>query len=251
MIKAILIDDEAHCLDTLDMLIEDHCKDMIVADRCMSGREALESVQKVKPDIVFLDIEMPSMNGFEFLEQFEVISFSIIFTTSYNQYAIKAIRFSALDYLLKPIDPKELVAAVEKIRRKNIPPAIEQFRLLMDNMRGTNHNFTKVAVPTLEGFELIPVDQIIRCEADDNYSHFYLKSSAKVTACRTLKEMEEQFQHFDSFVRVHNSHLVNLNEVARYVRGEGGYLVMNDGSTVSVSRSRKELLLKKIQPQKN
>ena len=248
MIKAILVDDEVHCLDTLSMLLSDYCPEVAVADRCMSGKKALESIEKIKPSLVFLDIEMPSMNGFEFLEQFKTIPFSVIFTTSYDQYAIKAIRFSALDYLLKPIDPKELVAAVHKVQVQNHPPTSEQFRMLMDHIQHKESSFAKIAVPTAEGFELIPADDIVRCEADDNYTHLYLKNKSRIIACRTLKEIEEQFQDFSSFVRVHHSYLVNLNEVTKYVRGEGGYLVMNDGSTVNVSRSRKDLLLKKLQP---
>lgn len=116
----------------------------------------------------------------------------------------------------------------------------------MDHIRSTDHKLTKIAIPTPEGFELISIDQIVRCEAEDNYCHLYLKNKRKITACRLLKEMEEQFQDFGYFARVHHSHLVNLNEVARYIRGDGGYLVMEDGSTVNVSKSRKEILLKKI-----
>ncbi len=148
MIKAILIDDEVHCLDSLNMLISDYCPEVQVDDRCRSGKKALESIEKIKPELVFLDIEMPVMNGFELLEHFKQIPFSVIFTTSYDQYAIKAIRFSALDYLLKPIDPKELVAAVHKVQVQKNPPFAEQFRLLMDQIQHKETGFTKIAVPT-------------------------------------------------------------------------------------------------------
>ena len=126
MIKAILIDDEVHCVDTLNMLISDYCPEVQVMEQCVSARQGLAAVNKYHPELIFLDIEMPGMNVFEFLEQFKEIPFSVIFTTSYDQYAIKAIRFSALDYLLKPIDPKELVMAVEKVRLQKIPPSPEQ-----------------------------------------------------------------------------------------------------------------------------
>jgi two-component system LytT family response regulator len=244
MIKAILIDDEVHCLDTLNMLVSDFCPEVQVIEQCISPRKGLEAINKNQPDLVFLDIEMPMMNGFELLEQFKEIPFSVIFTTSYDQYAIKAIRFSALDYLLKPIDPKELVTAVHKVQLHKTPPSAEQFRMLMDQIQHKETGFTKIAVPTFEGFELIPVDQVIRCEADDNYTHVFLKNKNKITACRTLKEMEEQLQDFTFFVRVHHSWIVNLNEVTKYVRGEGGYLIMSDNSTVNVSRSRKDTLMK-------
>lgn len=244
MIKAILVDDELHGLETLSILLADYCPEVKVMEKCPSAKKALDAIEKQKPDLVFLDIEMPVMNGFELLEQFDQIPFSVIFTTSYDQYAIKAIRFSALDYLLKPVDPKELVAAVHKITKQKHPPSNEQLEMLMSQLQHKESKFTKIAVPTLEGFELIPADDIVRCEADDNYTHLFLKNKTKIIASRTLKEMEEQFGAFTYFLRVHHSYIVNLNEVSKYVRGDGGYLVMTDGATVNVSRSRKEALLK-------
>lgn len=243
MIKAILIDDEVHCLDTLSMILEDYCKDVQVAEKCLSATEGLAAIEKFKPDLVFLDIEMPVMNGFDMLDKFDHIPFSVIFTTSYNQYAIKAIRFSALDYLLKPIDPKELVAAINAIQKQQHKPTIEQFAMMKGHLQNRQNGFQNIAVPTLEGFEMIPAVDLIRCEAEDNYTHLYLKNGKKVTACRTLKEMEEHLKDFSFFLRVHHSYMVNLNEISKYIRGEGGYLVMNDGSTINVSRSRKEALM--------
>ena len=175
MIKAILIDDEVHCIDTLSMLISDYCPEVQVIEQCVSAKQGLIAVGRHHPELIFLDIEMPVMNGFEFLEQFTDIPFSVIFTTSYDQYAIKAIHFSALDYLLKPIDPKELVAAVQKVRVQKMLPSAEQFRMLIDQVQNRVKQFTKVAVPTSEGFELIPVEEIIFCEADDNYTRFFFK----------------------------------------------------------------------------
>lgn len=244
MIKAIAIDDEIHCQDTLSLLLKDFCPDVQIAELCRSAQKGMEAIEKHKPDLVFLDIEMPAMNGFEMLEQFEEISFAIIFTTSYDQYAIKAIRFSALDYLLKPIDPNELVSAIKKVQEQRHLPMAEQFQILLKQIHGKNSGFNKIAVQTSEGFELIPADQVVYCEASDNYTYLFLKNKSKTIACRTLKEMEEQLQDFNFFVRVHHSYIVNLNEVTKYVRGEGGYLVMSEGSTVNVSRSRKESLMK-------
>ena len=244
MIKAILVDDEMHCLDTLSILLKEYCPEVQILAQCRSAKAGLEAIEKFKPNLVFLDIEMPAMNGFEMLEQFAQINFAIVFTTSYDQYAIKAIRFSALDYLLKPIDPKELIAAVHKVQTQKQLPAAEQFEILFSRIQNKESAFRKMAVPTSEGFELIAADQILRCEADDNYTHLFLKNKTKIIACRTLKEVEEQLQDFSYFVRVHHSYLVNMNEVTRYVRGEGGYVIMSDGSSVNVSRSRKEALLK-------
>lgn len=246
MIKAILLDDEVHCLDTLNILLADYCPDVEVLQSFLSVRKASEAVVALKPELVFLDIEMPVMNGFEWLEQFGQIPFAVIFTTSYDQYAIKAIRCSALDYLLKPVDPKELVTAVGKVQVQKAPPSAIQFQMLIDGLQSKKNGFAKIAVPTTEGFELIPADQVVRCEADDNYTHFYLLNKTKITACRTLKEVEAQLQDFSFFIRVHHSYLVNLNAITKYVRGEGGYLVMSDGGIVNVSRNRKEALLKRF-----
>src|SRR5688572_7921230 len=243
MIKAIIIDDEVHCIDTLSILLADYCPEVEVMAKCMSAKKGLEAIEQLKPELVFLDIEMPTMNGFELLEQFQQIPFSVIFTTSYDQYAIKAIRFSALDYLLKPIDPKELIIAVHKVQGQKTPPSAEQFRMLMDHVQN-KAKITRVAVPTSEGYELIPAEEVIYCEANDNYTHLFLKNKKKIIACRTLKDVEEQLTDFASFIRVHHSYLVNLNEVNKYIRGEGGYLVMSDGATVNVSRSRKDALMK-------
>ena len=244
MIKAILIDDEVHCLDTLRILLKEYCPDVEIDALCRSASDGLQAIKKAKPDLVFLDIEMPGMNGFELLEQLTDIPFALVFTTGYDQYAIKAIRFSALDYLLKPIDPNELISAVKKVQEKRHLPMAEQFQMLLKQIHHKEPQLSKIAVPTAEGFELVPADQVVRCQADDNYTHFFLKGNARIIACRTLKEVEEQLHVFSFFIRVHHSYVVNLNEVTRYVRGEGGYLVMSDGSTVKVSRSRKDDLLK-------
>jgi two-component system LytT family response regulator len=244
MIKSIIIDDELHCLETLSLLLNEYCPDVQLVDQCSSAKKGLEAIEKFKPEVVFLDIEMPVMNGFELLEQLSAIPFAVIFTTSYDQYAIKAIRFSALDYLLKPIDPRELVIAVKKIREQRHLPLAEQFQVLLKQVRGKNNGFHKIAVPTADGFELIPAEQIVYCEANDNYTYFFLKNNTKIIACRILKDIELQMQDFSFFVRVHNSYLINLNEVSKYVRGDGGHLIMSDGTMVNVSRSRKEALLK-------
>lgn len=242
--KAIIIDDEIHCIETLCILIKEHCADVNIVEQCPSAKKGLEAIKATKPDLIFLDIEMPVMNGFDMLEQLAEIPFAIIFTTGYDQYAIKAIRFSALDYLLKPIDVNELVRAVKKVQEQRHLPIAEQFQMLLKKINGKEHHFNKIAVPTSDGFELVPADTVIRCEADDNYTYLYLKNKKRIVACRTLKEVQEQLQDFDCFVRVHHSHLVNLNEVTKYVRGEGGSLIMSDGSSVNVSRSRKDALLK-------
>lgn len=183
------------------------------------------------------------MNGFELLQQFSEIPFEVIFTTGYDAYAIKAIRFSALDYLLKPIEKDELVKAVAKVQARPVHPVNQQLDILLERLAGKPIGLQKIALPSLEGFELVMVDNILRCESDSNYTYVYLKNGRKVLVSRTLKDIEELLEGH-SFMRVHHSHIVNLNEIERYVRGEGGYLIMSDSSSVNVSRSRKDALLK-------
>jgi two-component system, LytTR family, response regulator len=244
MIKAILIDDEVHCLKTLGMLLKEYCSNVQVLEQCNDAATGLKAIELHKPDLVFLDIEMPQMNGFEMLQRLPQINFAIVFTTGYDQYAIKAFHFSALDYLLKPIEPKELTDAVKKVEEQHHLPMPEQFEMLLKKISGVNSGFTKIAVPTAEGFELIAATDVIYFEAQSNYTHIFLKNKNKIIACRTLKNIEDQIQDYNFFVRVHNSYMVNLNEVARYVRGEGGYVVMSNNTSVNVSRSRKDALLK-------
>src|SRR5687767_13389413 len=155
MLKAILIDDETHCLDTLSIQLNECCPEVQIVEQCSSAANGIKAIRKHSPDLVFLDIEMPFMNGFEMLEMFSDISFAVIFTTSYDQYAIKAIRFSALDYLLKPIDAKELAMAVKKVQEERHLPLAEQFQILLHQIQGKAGGFSKIAVPTAEGFELI------------------------------------------------------------------------------------------------
>jgi two-component system LytT family response regulator len=244
MTKVILIDDELHCLDTLSILIKEYCPTLHILQTCSSAKAGIEAINALHPEVVFLDIQMPGMTGFQLLEKLDPIKFGIVFTTSYDQYAIKAIHFSALDYLLKPILAKDLVAAVKRIEHREKLPVTEQFEMLYERLRHKVTAFQKIAIPTLEGFELIPVDQVILCEADDNYTRILLKGKKELIASRTLKEVEEQLREFSNFIRVHHSYMVNINEVVKYIRGEGGHLIMSDGSSVNVSRSRKEALLK-------
>jgi len=247
MIKAIIVDDEPYCCEALSILLERYCPQVEVAGVYHSGQDALESIQQLRPQLLFLDIEMPRMNGFELLEKVKEVSFELIFTTSYDQYAIKAIRFSALDYLLKPIDREELQRSVMKVGQRLQYPSPQQIEILFQKLQSPAHLLNKIAIPTMEGLQMVTVDHIIHCASDSNYTILSLKSQQKVIASRTLKEIEELLEEY-SFLRVHHSNLVNLNEVHKYVKGEGGYLVMSDGSSINVSRSRKEGLLKKLQP---
>jgi two-component system LytT family response regulator len=249
MITATIVDDEPYSCEALVTLLERYCPDVKVLDICYSAASALKSVNEQRPQILFLDIEMPHMNGFELLEKLSEIDFELIFTTSYDQYAIKAIRFSALDYLLKPIDWEELKKAVQKAVNSKQHPLPGQIELLLQKLNHPTIAVNKIAIPTMEGLQMILAETIINCESDRNYTILFLKNKQKIIASRSLKEIEEMLEDY-SFVRVHHSYLVNLNEVEKYMKGEGGYLLMSDGKTVDVSRSRKEILLKKLQPNK-
>jgi two-component system LytT family response regulator len=247
MINAIIIDDERHSCDALQMLLNKCCPHVQVVAICYSGEDGLKKIDELKPQLVFLDIEMPYMNGFQMLEQLQAINFEVIFTTSYDQYAITAFKFSALDYLLKPVDREELEKAMQKVSIKINPPISQQLEILLQRINQPAAPVQRIALPTMQGLEFVPVDSIISCSSSNNYTEFFLKDKKKLLVSRTLKEAEDMLADH-SFLRVHNSHIVNLNAITRYVKGEGGYLVMADGSTVDVSRSRKELLMQKLQP---
>ena len=249
MITAIIVDDEPYSCETLVTLLERYCPDVKVLDICYSAASALKSINEQKPQLLFLDIEMPHMNGFEMLEKLPEIDFELIFTTSYDQYAIKAIRFSALDYLLKPIDQDDLRKAVQKVANNSNHASEQQIKILLQKLNQPTIAVNKIAIPTMEGLQMIFVESIISCAADRNYTVIMLKNGQKIIASRTLKELEEMLEDY-SFIRVHHSYLVNLNEVDKYIKGEGGYLLMSNGTNIDVSRSRKEFLLKKLQPSK-
>ena len=245
MITAIIVDDEPYSCEGLATLLERYCPDIKLLDACYSGADALKAIKEQIPDLLFLDIEMPGMNGFEMLQRLPAINFSVIFTTSYDQYAIKAIKFSALDYLLKPVDKDDLQAAVKKTMHKSQETLPQQIEILLQKLDHPSISVNKIAIPTMEGLQMLFVENIIRCSSDSNYTILFLKNKQKVIASRTLKEIEEMLEDYP-FLRVHHSYVVNLNEIEKYIKGDGGYLLMSDGSNIDVSRSRKEALIKKL-----
>ncbi len=247
MIKTIIVDDERHSCEALQILIKDCCPELSVAAVCYSGEEALQEIVSLHPQLVFLDIEMPNMNGFQLLEQLPKIDFELIFTTSYDQYAIKAIKFSALDYLLKPVDREELEKAVQKMLKKINNTIPQQLEILLQKINQPSIPVQRIALPTMQGLELVPVNTIISCSANNNYTEFFLSDKKRILVSRTLKEIEEILEDY-AFLRVHHSHIINLNEIVRYIKGEGGYCIMTDGSSVDVSRSRKEELMMRLLP---
>ncbi len=247
MIRAIIIDDERHSCDALKMLLDKFCPQVQVTTICHSGNDGIKKITELNPNLIFLDIEMPHMNGFQMLEQLPKIDFEIIFTTSYDQYAITAFKFSALDYLLKPVDREELEKAVQKVSKKINPAISQQLEILMQKINQPSVLVKRIALPTMQGLEFVPIETIISCSSSNNYTEFFLTGKKRLLVSRTMKETEDMLAGH-SFLRVHNSHVVNLNAITRYVKGEGGYLVMVDGSSVDVSRARKDMLLQRLQP---
>jgi two-component system LytT family response regulator len=249
MINAVIVDDEHYASRALVTLLRKHCPDVTVMAVCNNAKEAVKTIRDLQPQLVFLDVEMPYLSGFELLEMLHPVAFDCIFTTSYDQYAIKAIRFSALDYLLKPVDPVELKTAVARVAEKKPGPLQQQMELLFSRFQQLQPMVDRIALPTLEGLQIIPVASILYCSSSSNYTIFNLAGNQKLIISRTLKEIEEMLEEHH-FLRVHHSYLVNLKEVRKYNRGEGGSLLMSDGASIDVSRSRKEVLLKKLQPGK-
>ena len=248
MIKAILIDDEKFCVEVLEELIREHCRMLEVVSTCSSGEEGISAIQQYQPDLIFLDIEMPRMSGFDMLEKLLPFHFDVILTTAYDQYAIRAIKYTALDYLLKPIDSEDLKMAVDKyIHPRTQHNYSAQLELLKDNMKQLHQpQFQRIAIPTIEGLILLPVNDILFCEANSSYTILHLNKSEKIVSAKTLKEYEEILAPH-GFFRVHHSHLVNLNHVQKYVRGDGGYVIMSNQSTIGVSRNKKESFLLRLQ----
>ena len=246
MIKAIIVDDELGARESLSKMIEKNCKQIEVVAKVDSMLSAFEAITNKEPDLVFLDIEMPNGNAFDLLEKFKNINFNIIFTTAYDHYAIKAIKFSAIDYILKPIDPEELISAVKRFEeyRGQKTTLDKQFKTLLSNVRPEN-KLKKVGIPDGDGLIFINLSDIIRCDSDGNYTFFILTTGKKIIASRTLGEYEQMFAD-DNFFRVHRSHLINLEHVKKYIKGEGGYVVMSDNSQVEVSRRNKTDFLEKL-----
>jgi len=247
MIKAIIVDDEPNCCKTLSLLLDRYCPEVEVTGNFNNGLDALQAISASSPDLVFLDVQMPKMNGFEMLEKLPSINFHLIFTTSFDQYALKAFRFSAIDYLLKPVDREELQNAVQKVLQRSQMSAYEQLQIMFQKLHHPASSINKIALPTMEGLQMIPVQSIISCEADDNYTILILKGNKKLVVSCTLKVIEEMLEDH-SFIRVHRSFLVNLDEVEKYVKADGGYVVMSDGTNIYISRNKKEELLRKLLP---
>jgi two-component system, LytTR family, response regulator len=246
MIKTILVDDEQNNVETLQQLLTKYCPQVTIAGTADSVAKAREVIMEIRPDLVFLDIEMPYGNAFELLNSLPVVEFEIIFVTAFGNYAIEAIKFSALDYLLKPVNIKELQAAVhkaaERIQFKNISQKLDN---LFFNLNSTKPSLQKIALPTLDGLIFVNIKDLVWLEARGSYTCVYLSSQQRIMVSRTLKEFEDVLPE-DNFSRIHQSYVINHNFIKKYNRGRGGTIEMEDGTVIEVSMRKKDEFLAKF-----
>lgn len=243
-IKSIIVDDEKHGRENLAGILEKYCPEIDLVAEANSVDAARAAIEKYDPDLVFLDIEMPKANGFHLLEQLQDFRFEVIFVTAYGNYAIKAIRFSAADYILKPININDLQAAVQKVS--------ERIRQKQENLRMKQlvHNISqpqnpRIGLPAGDRIEFADVKTIIHCRGEGNYTHIYFEGNKHLLVAKTLVEFEELLHEY-AFLRAHKAHLVNLNHVVAYLKTDGGSLRLSNGNEVAVSRRRKEQVLKML-----
>lgn len=246
MIKTLIIEDEQKSREMLAAMIQKNCPDLFIAGLASNVAEGVQMIKELKPELVFLDISMPDGSGFDLLEQVSGHKFELIFATASDQHAIRAIKFSACDYLLKPIDVDELKAAVDKVvQKKNAVPSMENLQFLIQHLRKADDNFQKITLPTGNAYEIVNVKDIVRCEADGSYTNFYLTDKRKLMISAGLKHYEELLPESE-FIRVHHHHLINMNHVIRFLKEDGGYAVMSDGSRIEISRRKKEAFMEKL-----
>jgi|SRR5450432_1252448 len=244
-LKAILIDDELNSLQNLQFKIQEYCPIIKIVAQTQNPEEAIQFIRQYKPDVIFLDIEMPKMSGFKMLEQVDDIDFEIIFITAYNHYAINAIRISAFDYLVKPVAIEELQSTIDRLSQSTVIKTRERADTLLKNLANPKSQDDQIAIPTTDGLEFIQIKQIIRIESSSNYSKLFLQEGPQLLVTRQLKDFEELLSDY-RFYRVHHSHLINLNYIAKYIRGDGGQIILRNGDIIDVSRRKKEVFLKLI-----
>jgi len=245
MIHSIIIDDEQHCIKALVNDLQKNCPTVEVVDICNSAKEGMLSIKKHKPDLVFLDVEMPWMNGFEMLELLGDVNFSIIFTTAHDEFAAKAFRISAVDYLLKPIDAGDLKIAVQKVEKKmDEGSSLKHISNLLRNIKQPSAD-QKIALPQREGYEFVDVSSIIYCSAEGAYTKVLMTDKKTFLISRTLGDVEELLPP-EMFQRIHHSSLVNVEYISQFLRTDGGYVVLKNGEKLSVSKTKKEMLMARL-----
>ena len=246
MIKALIIDDEPGIRRMLSLLLKQHCPDVLIAGEADSVESAYNAIVELRPDLVFLDIKMDDGTGFDLLQKFEKINFHIIFITAFEEYAVKAFRFSAIDYLLKPVDTVELIAAVDKV--KHLLNAEQDLRVttLIRNMKYTGNEDKKIVLRTSDKFHFVKVSEIIYCASEGNYTTFYLQDGNHVMVSKTIKEYDGLLMEF-GFFRPHKSFLINLAYIIGFEKSEGGYIIMKDNSRIPISYRKKDEFLRIVE----
>ncbi len=244
-IKAILIDDERSSLENLQQKIIEFCPLVRIIAMSEQPTEALFLIRHHQPDVIFLDIEMPHMNGFRMLNELGDYTAEIVFTTAYNHYAIEAVRMSAFDYLMKPVAIQDLRDTVTRLSKRLSMLTQERLNVLRQSLKGTYSQDSKIAVPTWEGLEFILIKNVVRIESSSNYSRIFFVNGESLLVTRQLKEFEEMLTPY-RFCRVHNIHLINLTYVKKYIRGEGGSVIMENGDEIDVSRRKKEEFIRSV-----
>lgn len=243
MIRSIIIDDEGLGRQAIKDAVQKNCPEVSILALCEDAQRGMEAIKEYKPDLVFLDIQMPGMSGFDLLQRLAPVTFQVIFVTSYDQYAVKAFKFSALDYLLKPIDPDELIQAVHKVKDKSDSTNVtHRFESLLNNIHFKAGKIEKVAIPTHDGIDFFNTDDIIYCHAEGSYTTLFMVNHRKELVARTLKDFENLLST-SGFCRVHNSSLISLKHVQKYVKGEGGYVILSEGHHADISRRKKDEFL--------
>lgn len=245
MITAIIIEDEQHCIDRVKALLMPFAESIEVIEVYRDVASAVEGIQRLQPNLLFLDVQIHDQTGFDVLSAIENPQFEVIFTTAYERYAVQAFKFSAVDYLLKPIDADDFNHAIGKVSQKLMTKDFSsKVEVLLSNISKKDPH-KKISIPTVEGYSFVEVSEIVRCQADINYTTIHLTNHQKMTVSKTLKTFEELLSDCN-FFRVHNSHLINLTFIKKYTKGKGGYVTMSDNTDIEVSTRRKEALLKVI-----
>lgn len=236
---AILVDDEKNALEMLEWMLQKNCPEVEIIAMCDSPLDGLDKIKALKPDVIFLDIEMPQLNGFDLLERLGKHTSNVIFTTAYNQFAIKAFKVCALDYLLKPVDPEDLKIAIQKVHNQKSKVSTEQLDMLLSYMKPEKPRSKRIALTASDHLVFVETDKIIYCESDSNYTIFFLSDGQKIIVSKTLKDVEEILDGSD-FFRIHASYLINMKHVTKFTRGDGGYVVMSNNQHITVSRKKKD-----------